>query len=117
MDNLIHERWSWSKCFNNGNYVPKSESWRKPRFVIGFGHHYHEIDANNPNRLVVAYSVGNCVFCQADLTFDRTLEEILYHFSQYDWRLKKETHEILMDKWKNNVDAWGDPIGNNIKGE
>ncbi len=109
-----------------GIYDLNSERWRQPIYdgrEIGSSYHHHFLDMKEIPSVTTFLSYGSefdsrvsCVFCLADSTFDRTLEEILYHFDQYRWVSDKITHEVLINKWKKNMDAWGNPIGNNIKG-
>ena len=58
-----------------------------------------------------------CAFCEADSTFYRSLKEILYHFQKCGGAGVKAAQKTLIEKWKNNKDAWDNPIGENIKGE
>ena len=101
-------------------YNLSSERWRKPE-VKGLGRtviHYHSLEISVSCYLVPCFahdSEKNCVFCQADLTYDRTLEEILYHFYKHP-SSQMTAYNTLIDKWKNNRDAWDNPIGKNIKG-
>ena len=106
--------------FNYGGdkYDLSSERWRKPHFFQGRTDHSHVLDLKDISVPIPFYyniSTEHCMFCQADSTFDRTLGEILYHLTKYTEGHPK-VNEILISKWKNNVDAWDNPIGNNIKG-
>ncbi len=109
--------------FAGDTYNLSSERWRNPtytEFVPGFLHGHHldlEDPIKRPRLFYSPYNREYCVFCQADLTFDRTIGEILYHFTKCNDYPMVKIHRMLIDKWKDNVDAWDNPIGNNIKGE
>ncbi len=115
-------RWE-SMSYKCRRYNLSSESWRKPIYNSCLhSHHVHLLDLENSHSMSceqTAFCTSNfeehCVFCQADSTFDRTVEEILYHFSKRG-NENEIAHLLLMNKWRKNVDAWGNPIGNNIKG-
>ncbi len=93
-----------------------SKRWTQ-KILLPNGYHDHEVDYIDGEYETFAGSVDSdniCVFCKAYSTYDRNLEEILYHQSKSgSW---KNWHKTLIAKWKNNEDAWGNPIGNNIKG-
>ncbi len=103
-------------------YDLHSENWREPIPKVNALSHFHLLDlvkSDVPMKFNSTNSEENCVFCQANLTHDRSLEEILYHFLlNYESDFNEDTpwHKTLIDKWKNNEDAWDNPIGNNIKG-
>ncbi len=96
-----------------------SERWRKP-IPSGKNYHRHEIDMTDGDRVMFlgSRSVDDvCLFCAAHF-HDRTLEEIVYHltYPPPSFSLSIDWDNTLISKWENNEDAWGDPIGNNIKG-
>ncbi len=103
-------------------YDLNSERWRKPIYDEDSWFHQHLLDMEDLTSVTSFLSYDgfefgsriSCVFCLADSTFDRTLEEILYH--RYKSPCGKDWYKTLIEKWENNVDAWDNPIGNNIKG-
>ncbi len=105
-------------------YDLSSERWRKAMWTNDLGeNHKHLLEFENdeyPQAFLIYHSEEHCVFCQADSTYDRTLKEILYYFDvnpgAAGFGPHMTWHKTLISKWKNNVDAWGNPIGNNIKG-
>jgi len=109
-------------------YDLSSERWRIPSYVDLTAHH-HTLDlVDKPCHHQSMYCTtrvwltdskeSNCIFCQAHLTFDRTLEEILYHCNKWprSGNYRDKMDKMLIEKWKNNIDAWDNPIGKNIKG-
>ena len=90
-----------------------SQRWRKRR--CGFKHAVVLIDETDI--LFTCFRVEECAFCQANITFDRNLEEILYHLQISKGDHYSRTFSTLIENWKNGKDAWNNPIGENIKGE
>ena len=109
-------------------YDLSSEKWRTPhRFQHTNITHRHILDLVNNDSTYGSSRVWlidpkehGCIFCRANLTFNRTLKEILYHFNKWPDDAKFPgsgvVHRTLIEKWENNVDAWDNPIGENIKG-
>ena len=103
------------------DYDLNSEKWR----YWDYPGHSHTLDLvqtskYGPTRTwFIDLEEIDCIFCQAN-TFDRTLEEILYHFNKTpndkDFPGSGVVHRMLIDKWGKNIDAWDNPIGENIKG-
>ncbi len=114
--NLNSERWRKPVGPPEKAVILNSEHWRRPeKAVISEQNHSHFLDLKD-STMIRGFSCGSeedCVFCQANL-FDRTLDEIFYHLYRKEYRT--EVVKTLIDKWKNNVDTWRNPIGNNIKG-
>ena len=102
-----------------------SQTWRKRRCDLNHELELHELELTDKTHIsLFSCAAEECAFCQADMTFDRNLEEILYHL-----QISKQANETyilstystafstLIEKWKNGKDAWNNPIGENIKGE
>ena len=107
--------------YDGQNFDLSSQRWRKR---CGFMHELELID-QRIYPFFCRIGVEECVseefvFCQADITFNRNLEEILYHLqitkASSDYRTFL-CFSSLIEKWKNGKDAWNNPIGENIKGE
>ncbi len=97
-------------------YKLDNENWRTPIFVDD-GRHNHlvEVEEITPYGSYMQFggeSYERCAFCQAHLNFNRSLEEILFHFN----KTGRAEHDTLITKWKNEIDAWDNPFGYDIKG-
>jgi len=106
--------------FGGEKFDLSSQRWRKRNnptmnpASYRYYYYFHELVRNDGLYEPFLCGMRCCAFCQADLIFDRNLEEILYHFEISN--SNGCIHSTLIENWKNGKDAWNNPIGENIKG-